>query len=1675
MAQNRAELQAIVQRDSEAQSATESGTSDERLDRSIRTKAAKVSAEAIQESVAEAGLPESGRNVQVTFPDQSVENLRVGAYEQTPAGRIRVNLVDENGDVAFSGDPADIQMKPIAGDGTKGAPAVVEDAADVERAAAQAQQPTPAQAESDNYKQGHMKWQGFDLAIETPAGGTRTHPQGHWSVEDYPAHYGKIKGTRGADGDHLDFFMGPNPESTQVIILDQIDPATGKFDEHKVFLGFPEEGRPLSIQDPPAWLEAYNDAFTDGSALSRIGDIEAVTLDQFQAWSKSGDTTKPFRYKEQPVPEGPRAPRVGEPAPSGDPAPPAETPKPIDPAQTTEGEPGAALEGPQAPAAAPPPVRQGRTRGARGEPKNVSRQARDLMPFLARAGGIKDVGGELRAMDAHLWKLPFIPKLVQDTGMDPDMAREAAVEAGFLPEGASIDDLYEAIRVALGGVAVGRPEDVGAELDAGDERRAASARSEMENAAADLDIDITGLDDNAAALRIAAELEARATPETAADTAQLLEDEVDRLTREALAAEGVTDEEVSVQEGPGPEDIPFPEPGAGPRPAEAAAAAPAAEAGQEPRGDREAAGRDRDTAAGQPAAAEGDRREELKPQQKRRNAAFEYAAQQRAKAAAEKTTEALQDDLRLVEKEISEGGNRQRVAMAQLRKETIEAELSKRRAPAQPGREASAQPVSPKRKRKPRQKKPPGVDVAREHFKAGAIVPSYGGQMDRVIQYIDMGNGRWTVRVQAVEEGPQGLQLAKDARIRQHETFPDPQAQRSARALRERYGDKPDLLDTPTQAEFNSALPQREGLVDENAMAQVLEKVAGRPAAWKDLTSYQKEQALAEARSLPQTEETEQGTQQIIPGAERISDRQLAERKMEGRKKAAKPQKDADEGLFDVAARDQGEMFKPAPKGIKSEFWAKKDDLRREMIEIARRVNPEVSVRFVKELWGEGEALRAHGESGERQEIAGKYTRLQRMVTISLNFPKWETRDSVYHELWHSLEEVLTPAERDILLKRFPARDGITHEEVAAMAFGEWATNRDSIPRGPVRRIFQKIANFLKAIGKMLRGQGFRTAESIFEDAYKGELGNRMKPREKTTLQDLPEMQDEVINAMVRLGWPEEEARKLAMEDLAEVLREGEQYALGRRNRTNRSGTVKGTQDQEQVIDRFIHHDPDVPWWRQWRDAIVAFVKRLDEEWKQGIFDQFAAIAELEKAVTGKIQDAAASAWKMALRTQNLEGVMIAVLKGGPLRYNRAAGMFEIDRSQGGGFESIFEPLAKTGKLRLWKGWAAAVRANRLNREGREALMASVAQDLGMSTQQAIDHLLALGGDPMDPNYSGPVQHPEFRAAWDRWQLFNKTMLDMAEDVGVINAAQRAVWEKADYIPFYRVIDEAAGGAKGPARQMGLSGQRAPIRELKGGESKIGDPIENMVLNMSRLVDASFKTVAMQRVKELAEPAGVMTRVPKVQVKQALVPAAAAKKALEQIGVNVDALTPAQRRQFLSTFQLTAPKDPDVVSLMESGEAVFYRVEDPMLLRALTSINAERMGKVLELMGGAKRLLTHAVTADPAFMLANIIRDTVQAKVVTGEKFGLGLATVKGAIDAARLDPDLLDIFAAGGGTGGFYKTAGRDVRRHLEARLDHAQWTRRRWSTSTSQPGRSGSRSALRPRTRTAWPSTAR
>jgi len=136
--------------------------------------------------------------------------------------------------------------------------------------------PSEAQAKAGNYRKGKTNLHGLTISIEN-AKGTRRKPD--WP--ELSAHYGYLNRTEGGDGEHIDVFIGPNPDSELVFVIDQVK-ESGRFDEHKIVMGTTSRQEALDL-----YLANY-------PAGWKVGPVTAMTIDQFKAWLAEGDTSKPL-------------------------------------------------------------------------------------------------------------------------------------------------------------------------------------------------------------------------------------------------------------------------------------------------------------------------------------------------------------------------------------------------------------------------------------------------------------------------------------------------------------------------------------------------------------------------------------------------------------------------------------------------------------------------------------------------------------------------------------------------------------------------------------------------------------------------------------------------------------------------------------------------------------------------------------------------------------------------------------------------------------------------------------------------------------------------------------------------------------------------------------------------------------------------------------------------------------------------------------------------------------------------------------------------------------------------------------------------------------------------------------------------------------------------------------
>jgi hypothetical protein len=364
-------------------------------------------------------------------------------------------------------------------------------------------------------------------------------------------------------------------------------------------------------------------------------------------------------------------------------------------------------------------------------------------------------------------------------------------------------------------------------------------------------------------------------------------------------------------------------------------------------------------------------------------------------------------------------------------------------------------------------------------------------------------------------------------------------------------------------------------------------------------------------------------------------------------------------------------------------------------------------------------------------------------------------------------------------------------------------------------------------------------------------------------------------------------------------------------------------------------------------------------EARSGALDQFYGIRRAVKRYLGDLGIDQNPYITARLANGATSGVMRALLLHGQAQW--AANGQHLEKKPGTkGLLAILEPLGKDPTD--FFAWMIGNRAARLKREGRENNLSDA-------------DIAALQG-------RGKGREDLFKKVSAEYADFKRSVLDVAQAAGLIDPAGRAAWDHADYVPFYRQIDERA--AFSPTGRKGLAGQSSGIRTLRGGESALNDPIENLLMNFSRLIDASLKNNAIGKTVRMLEGTGVVKKVG-YDFKAEIVPKAQVRKLLIEAGTpeaTLDAIPDEAFDGMAKMWALQAPSDPSVVRVMVGGKAKFYKVNDRLLLRALTSfVPFDFPG--LNVMRFFKRLLTRTVTATPEFMLRNWVRDSLAAQAIT--------------------------------------------------------------------------------------------
>lgn len=428
---------------------------------------------------------------------------------------------------------------------------------------------------------------------------------------------------------------------------------------------------------------------------------------------------------------------------------------------------------------------------------------------------------------------------------------------------------------------------------------------------------------------------------------------------------------------------------------------------------------------------------------------------------------------------------------------------------------------------------------------------------------------------------------------------------------------------------------------------------------------------------------------------------------------------------------------------------------------------------------------------------------------------------------------------------------------------------------------------------------------------------------------------------------------------------------------------------------------------RNFRDLLREILSRF----REGVFDGLNALKRVEEDLRVGIGngDYEGSAYVGARLATGISDVIHGLLHYGGLRWGDGVTQYKDGTV---GLLSIFDELGED--VNNWLGWMAGNRGAELSQTDRENNL----------SQSDIEKLIALAEG----------KEEKFEDARQKYLALQTSVLDYAQEAGLIDPVRRNQWESEWYVPFYR-RSEIDGDANllAPRTKRGLSHQTAAIRALTGKNVPTNDLLQNILTNWTTMVDASMKNMALSKVvtnldgsEYISDETVQWTRYPisrseiNKQIRQdrklqrAMASALGLDETADYMKI-INDLTKLDNDDFMRLWGPMAPRDPDVIRLQVGGKNQYYRVHDASVLRAIHHLgNTGSNDVVTRSARWFKRLLTTGVTTSPDFMIRNFVRDAVHAWAINPDGFRLGRDSLRGLKDA-RKESEFYKVMMFGG------------------------------------------------------------
>lgn len=316
------------------------------------------------------------------------------------------------------------------------------------------------------------------------------------------------------------------------------------------------------------------------------------------------------------------------------------------------------------------------------------------------------------------------------------------------------------------------------------------------------------------------------------------------------------------------------------------------------------------------------------------------------------------------------------------------------------------------------------------------------------------------------------------------------------------------------------------------------------------------------------------------------------------------------------------------------------------------------------------------------------------------------------------------------------------------------------------------------------------------------------------------------------------------------------------------------------------------------------------------------------------------------------------------------------------------------------------------------------------------------------------AQYPQFAEISDRLYQFQKDFLaTWGVATGLVSQESADEWADrwAYYVPFNRAVseDKRGGGAK-----RGFANQNSTIKKARGSGLEIIHPVDNIINNIVRMVNAGVRNNVMRAITDAAQTMGADAAF----LEQ--VPAPLTRTAFSMAGVKQDLtamleessltdIDKAQAQNIVGTldnilYQYGRGKaHGDTITVLKGGKPEFWKINDPQLLDSLTSMSQPQMHGILDAYGRISRFITSNITGSNVIwsIFSNLPRDLgtfftySKNKNIAKMAAGVGSAYLNKA-KGDNASPLYKEYLAMGGGNESMY-SADRDLAKKARKKLE--------------------------------------